>query len=106
MAYREFTDADGTVWTAWDVPPWRVFSPARNYQERRVRETPGYTPERRAAVDRRRSREGAMSEQGWVCFERPGEKRRLAPTPAGWDEVSEDELLNLCRRASPDTQRR
>lgn len=106
MAYREFTDADGTVWTAWDVPPWRVFSPSRTYHERRVHPTPGYTPERRKASERRRDRMGAMSEQGWVCFARAGEKRRLAPTPAGWDQASDEELLNLCRRASPDARRR
>lgn len=106
MAYREFTDADGTAWTAWDVPPWRMFSSPRSYQERRVRDTPGHVPERRVAADRRRPRAGAMSEQGWVCFARAGEKRRLAPTPAGWDQASEDELLTLCRRAVPDAPRR
>lgn len=106
MAYREFTDAEGTVWTAWDVPPWRVFAPARSYEERRLSDTPGYQPERRVSSDRRRSRAGAMSERGWVCFEGAGEKRRLAPTPAGWDQASEAELANLCRRAAPETARR
>ncbi len=106
MAYREFTDADGTAWTAWDVPPWRVFAPARSYEDRRVTRTPGYEPERRVTQDRRRARGSAMSERGWVCFARPGEKRRLAPTPADWEQASESELLDLCRRAAPETSRR
>lgn len=33
---------------------------------------------------------------GWLCFESAAEKRRLTPTPAGWDQLSAqalDELL-------------
>lgn len=34
---------------------------------------------------------------GWLVFETRGEKRRLAPYPAGWSVASDAELLQLMR---------
>lgn len=99
MALREFTDSRGTTWTAWDVPPHRVFERARSGADRRVTVTPGYTPERRAARDRRRRVMHPHLAGGWVCFTSAREKRRLYPPPAGWDAASEAELEALCARA-------
>ena len=36
---------------------------------------------------------------GWLCFETRGEKRRLAPFPANWDDLTDDELCALCASA-------
>jgi hypothetical protein len=36
---------------------------------------------------------------GWLSFEAVDEKRRVAPIPAGWEELSIDELQLLCHRA-------
>jgi hypothetical protein len=38
---------------------------------------------------------------GWLCFERDGEKRRLAPVPEHWLDASDEELDALCRRSTP-----
>jgi hypothetical protein len=101
MALREFIDARGVAWKAWDVPPWRVFTELRSRGERRVRQIPGYTPERRQNRERRRRTAAPGLERGWVCFECAEEKRRLIPPPPNWDEVTEGELADLCSRASP-----
>ncbi|HEX6912535.1 MAG TPA: hypothetical protein VF142_19165 [Longimicrobium sp.] len=36
---------------------------------------------------------------GWLCFDSPGEKRRLYPIPAGWDQFPDAELMQMCREA-------
>ncbi|HEX2204407.1 MAG TPA: hypothetical protein VHG91_13945 [Longimicrobium sp.] len=99
MGLREFTDSQGTAWSAWDVPPLRVYTPARAGADRRTRETPGYAPERRVWAERRRRASGL--EGGWLCFRSEAEKRRLASPPEGWEEACEEELEALCRRAAP-----
>jgi hypothetical protein len=81
MAYRVFASPDGAVWQAWDVP--------------------GRDP-----ADLRDTREAIRPamEQGWICFECGGEKRRLTPIPARWAERSDAELWLYCRvaeRAEP-----
>lgn len=100
MALREFTDSRGTAWTAWDVPPHRVYAQPRSGADRRVTVTPGYTPERRAGHDRRRRVMHPQLQGGWVCFTSGREKRRLAPPPPGWDACSDAELEALCARAA------
>lgn len=45
---------------------------------------------------------------GWLTFERDGERRRLAPIPAGWSDLGEDELtrlLNAARSFPPSNSR-
>lgn len=75
MAYREFTDAEGTPWRAWDVTSTRLGEVA--------------APNAFVAVLR----------GGWVVFESPSEKRRLSPIPPDWDSLREHELEELCRLA-------
>jgi hypothetical protein len=41
---------------------------------------------------------GEMME-GWLCFDSPGEKRRLYGIPRGWEECGVDRLRLLCREA-------
>ena len=36
---------------------------------------------------------------GWLAFESDGEKRRLAPVPDAWEELSANALEKLCREA-------
>lgn len=104
MALREFTDSQGTEWSAWDVPPLRVHTPARAGADRRTRETPGYAPERRTGAERRRRESGL--EGGWLCFQSEAGKRRLAPPPEGWEEAPPEELEALCHRAAAAPARR
>ena len=40
-------------------------------------------------------------EAGWLTFESPGEKRRLAPVPLYWLNATDEELLALLDRALP-----
>ncbi|HEX6041648.1 hypothetical protein [Longimicrobium sp.] len=99
MALREFKDSRGTEWTAWDVPPHRVYSNARGGAERRTRVTPDYSPERRSGRDRRRRVMHPHLQGGWICFTAGEEKRRLYPPPEGWEAASDAELEALCQRA-------
>ena len=101
MALREFIDSEGVAWKAWDVPPWRVYPHSRSDRDRRVREIPGYTPERRQNRERRRRTAAPGLEHGWLCFECEGEKRRLVPPPPDWSDAPEPRLAELCRMAVP-----
>jgi hypothetical protein len=38
--------------------------------------------------------------EGWLLFETPGEKRRLAPYPDDWTHLSVTQLEESCRHAS------
>ena len=78
MPVREFTSPDGQRWTAWNVVPGQHVTAAA----RGIAHLP---PE---------------LEGGWLCFECPAEKRRLAPVPAHWDEMDDDELADLCDQAT------
>lgn len=98
MALREFTDSRGTTWTAWDVPPHRVYTQQRAGTDRRTRVVPGFTPERRMRDRRMRLRHPELT-GGWVCFTSGREKRRLSPPPARWDGASDAELEALCAQA-------
>lgn len=98
MALREFTDSRGTAWTAWDVPPHRVYTTDRSGTDRRQRVIPGYTPERRVRDRRMRVMHPELV-GGWVCFASGQEKRRLYPPPPEWHAASDEELEALCRRA-------
>lgn len=79
MAARTFRDAEGVEWQAWQVLPGQQL------------ETPTGTA--------RLLPEGMA--EGWITFESPSEKRRLYPIPAGWTELSTDQLAALCRSAHP-----
>jgi hypothetical protein len=60
-------------------------------------------PERRGGLDRRRMRRTVTPglESGWLTFESAAEKRRLAPIPAGWEDLDDAGLEQLCQRARP-----
>jgi hypothetical protein len=39
-------------------------------------------------------------ENGWLCFAAGGQRRRLAPIPADWEDCSERALEAHCARAA------
>jgi hypothetical protein len=108
MTLRQFVDDRGVEWQVWAVAP-RV---ERRESERRARadEATGHGSERRRGADRRMRQElrfkvSPQYAEGWLAFESPGEKRRLAPPPAHWWELSDAELATLCREARPTGRR-
>lgn len=105
MPIRAFRAPDGVLWQVWNVMP------GRRDEERRVgydRRSPDpvfrYTgPERRERSDRRRPAQflSPLLAAGWLAFECPTEKRRLAPIPQHWEQIPEAELARLCEQATP-----
>jgi|tagenome__1003787_1003787.scaffolds.fasta_scaffold20978058_7 hypothetical protein len=77
---RQFRDEAGTE--------WKVF----------------LTPRGSDAVSRDHYLPEAYRE-GWLVFESPQEKRRLAPVPADWETMPIEELIALCGKAVPQTAR-
>jgi hypothetical protein len=102
MGYRRFEDEHGSSWEVWEVHPAMV--------ERRLnadrRTTPRAHAEHAETAGRRQQAEVRFPiprelEGGWLTFQTPTEKRRLAPIPAQWMTLSDHELAILCRRARP-----
>ena len=89
--HREFGDRQGRTWQVWEVIP--------TFAERRLAQV-AVAVERRRAIQPRSSLPVEMRE-GWLTFESNGERRRLAPTPLGWELLSDRELVELLQRASP-----
>jgi len=70
MPNKDFTDASGMGWRVWNTVP--ISGAVIN---------PGF-------------------EKGWLTFESDtGTLRRLAPIPAGWDELPTGKLIDLLRQA-------
>jgi hypothetical protein len=72
MAHREFTDSVGVAWRVWEVRPSGP--------------VPGVHVRPELA-------------RGWLAFQCHGERRRLAPIPVGWEQVSDEELERRCQLA-------
>ena len=75
---RGFTDSTGVEWRVWEVFP--AISAATTSSE---------------SLSQASLKNTAFA-NGWLCFESPKEKRRLAPIPPGW-EFREDPLLEQLR---------
>lgn len=83
MPHRTFTDSNATSWDVWDVHPSIV--------ERELAKT-------REGAAERRGTPFALPQRlrdGWLAFRSTSELRRLAPIPAGWDQLSDAELSRL-----------
>jgi hypothetical protein len=99
VSYRTFLDTTGKRWEVWLVTPAAA---ERRKADRRASSSgsDGFEgdADRRQAADRRRGpfrRAIAVASEysnGWLCFESEGEKKRLAPVPAGWAEAGPDRL--------------
>ena len=62
-------------------------------------------------VDRRKVRESRVVvpdrlQKGWLAFQSGRERRRLAPIPADWNEMTTRELVELLEQADRRTRRR
>ena len=92
MAHRTFLDELGREWDVWEVVPTAV--------ERRMAKA----PPRASVAERRRVQEARVVvpdslQKGWLAFQSGNERRRLAPIPADWAEMTSDELRELLMRA-------
>ena len=85
---RGFRDSTGVEWRVWEVYPSKT-SPLSGADEMG-----------------RRSLMGSAFADGWLCFESPGEKRRLAPIPIGWEQRDSREIEELWRQATVVAPRR
>jgi hypothetical protein len=76
MAVRDFVDEQGTKWRVWPVL--------------------------RSSIHPRTAAEDYLGEygDGWLCFESPHERRRLARYPEDWERLSDKELCLLLERAA------
>jgi hypothetical protein len=95
MASRDFADDRGEVWQVWAVHPETL--------ERRLADDPHLTPlaERRVKRETRVRVTNPVMANGWLAFENRTERRRLAPIPAGWEELDEVALRALLEKAVP-----
>ncbi len=105
--HRTFHDDTARLWNAWDVVPM--------WGERRYHERREHLEQRRSAERRRQERRRYRGlrialppqlAQGWIAFESGDERRRLAPIPPGWHELTEEQLVELWRVAEPLPPRR
>ena len=103
MAFRTFCDDDGNEWQAFDVVPR---SNERRRYDRRSGPRKSVSDEDRRDADRRitvggRSPLASGVHEGWLCFERGDDRRRLSPIPANWRRATDPELDAYRRAASP-----
>jgi len=103
MALRTFLDSAGNEWQAFDVVPR---ADERRRLDRRSPQTPRLDPEDRRDADRRltiggRSPLASRIADGWLCFERGSERRRLCPIPTGWSRCTDEQLAAYCQSARP-----
>ena len=92
MPHRSFRDEIGRQWEVWEVVPTAV--------ERRIAQAVPRPP----TVERRKVQETRVVvpdrlQKGWLAFQSGRERRRLAPIPSEWDELTAAELLDLLRVA-------
>ena len=74
MPLREIT-VDGCDWQVWEVHPGRS----------------------EFSLDVSMVAEG--NREGWLCFRCSDSKRRLIPIPEGWENLPDNQLAELTRRA-------
>jgi len=74
VAHRRIVDHQDQVWDVWEV--------------------------RTSAVGSRRIHVQPDLQEGWLAFQCGEQRRRLAPLPVGWDEMSDRALLGLMEKAA------
>ena|SRR5947209_6768847 len=95
MPRRRIQDERGVTWDIWDVLPREALGLA--YDRRSGDRLRSQTPESNLALQ-------PELEQGWLCFQASSERRRLAPIPADWFELSDGVLRVLVEIAKPVTR--
>ncbi|HEU0054828.1 MAG TPA: hypothetical protein VFQ39_16700, partial [Longimicrobium sp.] len=103
MPLRTFVDRAGVEWQVWSVIPGARADERRSGYDRRSPDPVFGSPgaERRSGGDRRAVHAALSSALtgGWLVFECPTERRRLAPIPPGWDRCDVPSLERLRDRA-------
>jgi hypothetical protein len=102
MSLRSFVDSAGHEWQAFDVIPRS--EERRRYDRRTSGEVQQVATEDRRDVDRRITvggTTGIVGADGWLCFERGGDRRRLSPIPDDWHRCDDAQLEAYCRSARP-----
>ncbi len=108
MKFRVFDDYLGQKWEVWQTNPTdaeRRRAAERRSDSDRRRGRRGDSTERRVSDDRRAQPATRFPgipqlENGWLCFEREGQRKRLAPVPEQWESADEMTLAALCNFAS------
>src|SRR3954467_10658876 len=92
MAHSMRRDEAGREWDVWEVVPTaverRIARSATKFEtveRRKVRETRVVVPDR--------------LQNGWLAFQSGRDRRRLAPIPPDWEEMTAYELLELLQHA-------
>ena len=103
MSLRAFLDSGGNEWQVFDVVPRKG---ERRNQERRAVASAEQSSADRRDTDRRLGVGGvaralASNSDGWLCFERGTDRRRLSPIPGDWSRCPDEALESYCRRAQP-----
>ena len=92
MAHRTFKDRHGRTWEVWEVQPTMA-------ERRAARQEASVAFERRKHSEPRASLPDDLR-RGWLAFESRNERRRLAPPPRGWSELSDADLVDLLEGAA------
>lgn len=103
MGFRTFLDSSGREWSAFDVVPRA--QERRRFERRVMSQLTGSVDDRRDG-DRRVTVGGRSSLangviDGWLCFERGVDRRRLTPIPDDWQRCSDRQLEDYCHSARP-----
>ena len=107
MRYRVFEDYVGRRWEVWQTSPpqsERRQAERRNLADR-SRTARASAALRRTVAERRLRNVARIScvpglENGWLCFESNGERKRLAPVPDAWETADDMTLAALCNFAT------
>lgn len=98
MSHRTFRDSAGVEWQAWEVHP--TLAERREVRQRRGKKRT--TGERRIREQPRVTVHDNLR-HGWLAFRSDAERRRRAPIPPHWNDLSDaqlDDLLCQCERLS------
>lgn len=108
MGLRTFTTPDGTEWRVWNVVPSLALNEESREWERRGQDVLAYEGPERRESDRRHAPPFVSPQlsAGWLCFESAASKRRLAPTPEGWEDAPDADLVEMWEAAQPVPQRK
>lgn len=103
MGLRTFVDSLGREWSAFDVVPRDT---ERRLRDRRSADSSESFTDRRGENDRRltiggQSMLASQAHEGWLCFERGVDRRRLTPIPNDWEQCTDAQLESYCSQAKP-----
>jgi hypothetical protein len=92
MPHRTFRDEQGREWEAWEVVPTAV-------ERRMARDGRSAADQDRRKVQETRVLVPEDLQFGWLAFQSGTDRRRLAPIPGDWLEMTADELADLLDHA-------